>query len=59
MHTFTYSYNAVVAASAQGSSPAPLVNTACFDANSDDQPDVVFHGCDPRDRRRSARAAGA
>ena len=56
--TFTYAYNAVVAASAQGPSPDPLINNACYNANSVDQPDVVFHGCDratvivpPRRRR--------
>ena len=45
--TFTYSYNATVSASAQGDKPASLANNACYDANSEDQPDVVFHGCDP------------
>ena len=44
--TFTYAYNAVVAASAQGPSPVPLINNACYNANSVDQPDVVFYGCD-------------
>ena len=32
---------------AQGDTPASLANNACYDANSEDQPDVVFHGCDP------------
>ncbi|MGZ4343286.1 MAG: hypothetical protein ACXVHX_15470 [Solirubrobacteraceae bacterium] len=45
--TFTYSYNATVSATAQGDTPASLANNACYDANSEDQPDVVFHGCDP------------
>ena len=45
--TFTYSYNATVSAAAQGDTPASLANNACYDANSEDQPDVVFHGCDP------------
>jgi uncharacterized repeat protein (TIGR01451 family) len=45
--TFTYSYNATVSASAQGDSPASLANYACYNANSEDQPNVSFHGCDP------------
>ena len=45
--TFTYSYNATVSASAQGETSTSLANEACYDANSEDQPDVVFHGCDP------------
>ena len=45
--TFTYSYNATVSASAQGDTPTSLANDACYNANSEDQPDVVFHGCDP------------
>jgi uncharacterized repeat protein (TIGR01451 family) len=45
--TFAYSYNATVSASAQGDTPASLGNYACYNANSEDQPDVVFHGCDP------------
>ena len=44
---FTYSYTAAVSAAAQGDTPAALVNNACYDANSEDQPDVPFHGCDP------------
>ena len=44
---FTYSYKATVSAAAQGDTPAALVNNACYDGNSEDQPDVVFHGCDP------------
>ena len=44
---FTYSYKATVSAAAQGDTPAALVNNACYDANSEDQPDVPFHGCDP------------
>jgi uncharacterized repeat protein (TIGR01451 family) len=45
--TFTYSYNATVSASAQGDASASLANNACYNANSEDQPNVVFHGCDP------------
>jgi large repetitive protein len=45
--TFTYSYNGTVSAAAQGDSPSSLANYACYDANSEDQPNVVFHGCDP------------
>ncbi len=44
---FTYSYKATVSAAAQGDTPAALVNNACYNANSEDQPDVPFHGCDP------------
>ena len=44
---FTYSYKATVSAAAQGDKPAALVNNACYDANSEDQPNVPFHGCDP------------
>ena len=44
---FTYSYKATVSAAAQGDKPAALINNACYDANSEDQPDVPFHGCDP------------
>jgi uncharacterized repeat protein (TIGR01451 family) len=43
---FTYSYEARVDATAQGNSPAPLVNTACYQSNSEDQPDTSFTGCD-------------
>ena len=45
--TFTYSYNATVSASAQGDTAASLANDACYTANSEDQPNVDFHGCDP------------
>jgi large repetitive protein len=45
--TFTYSYNATVSASAQGDTSTSLANYACYNANSEDQPNVVFHGCDP------------
>ena len=45
--TFTYSYNATVSASAQGDTSTPLANDACYNANSEDQPNVDFHGCDP------------
>ncbi len=43
---FTYAFEATVDAVAQGDSPAALVNTGCYDANSVDQQDVVFTGCD-------------
>ena len=43
---FTFSYEATVSAVAAGDSPAPLVNYACFTANSEDQPSVPFTGCD-------------
>jgi uncharacterized repeat protein (TIGR01451 family) len=43
--TFTYSFHARVAGAAQGSSPATLTNSACFSANSEDQPDIAFTGC--------------
>jgi uncharacterized repeat protein (TIGR01451 family) len=45
--TFTYAYQARVDAVAQGSAAQPLVNNACYAANSEDQPDVTFTGCDP------------
>lgn len=44
---FTYSYQARVAAVAVGAPSATLTNTACYSANSIDQPDVSFTGCDP------------
>jgi uncharacterized repeat protein (TIGR01451 family)/fimbrial isopeptide formation D2 family protein len=44
---FTYSYNATVSASAQGDTSTSLANDACYTANSEDQPNVDFHGCDP------------
>jgi uncharacterized repeat protein (TIGR01451 family) len=44
---FTFAYVARVAAAAQGTQPAHLVNTACFSARSDRQDeDNVFRGCD-------------
>jgi large repetitive protein len=43
---FTYSFNATVHASAQGPAPNPVVNTGCFVSNSEDQPSVIFTGCD-------------
>jgi uncharacterized repeat protein (TIGR01451 family) len=43
---FTYSYEARVDATAQGDSPAPLVNPACYESNSEDQPAVLYTGCD-------------
>lgn len=44
--SFTYSFTATVKASAEGPAPNPVVNTGCFTSNSEDQPDVVFTGCD-------------
>ena len=44
--SFTYSFTATVGASAQGPAPNPVVNTACFRSNSEDQTDVTFYGCD-------------
>src|SRR4029077_19887358 len=45
--TFTYSYNATVAGTAPGDTPTSLANNACYNANSEDQPNIVFRGCDP------------
>jgi uncharacterized repeat protein (TIGR01451 family) len=45
--SFSYSYRARVNAAAQGTSPASLPNVACYRANSEDQGDVKFTGCDP------------
>ena len=44
--SFRFSYRARVAAAAQGTEPAALRNAACFRANSQDQPDSEFYGCD-------------
>ena len=44
--SFSYAYHARVSAAAQGTSPASLINAACYRANSEDQPDVLFYGCD-------------
>ena len=44
--TFSYAYQARVDATAQGSASAPLINTACYQANSEDQPTVLYTGCD-------------
>ena len=44
---FTYAYQARVAAVAAGAPSASLVNTACYKANSVDQPNAIFNGCDP------------
>lgn len=43
--SFSYAYKARVNASAQGSTPASLVNTACYQSNSEDEPTVVYDGC--------------
>ena len=43
--TFEFSYRATVSAGAQGTSPAQLRNTACYLANSEDQPNTDFTGC--------------
>ncbi len=45
--SFSYAYQARVDATAQGNAPASLVNHACYQANSEDQPDVIYEGCDP------------
>jgi uncharacterized repeat protein (TIGR01451 family) len=43
--SFTYSFLAHVSGAAQGSTPTTLLNTACFYANSQDQPSTVFTSC--------------
>jgi large repetitive protein len=45
--SFSYAYQARVEATAQGNAPASLVNNACYGANSEDQPNVLYEGCDP------------
>ena len=55
--TFTYSYQAQVTGAAQGSAPATLTNTACFQANSEDQPASCFDGCASAGVDRPACAA--
>jgi uncharacterized repeat protein (TIGR01451 family) len=44
--TFTYGVQARVRAWAAGSSPDNLINSACYTANDEDTPGVVFKGCD-------------
>jgi large repetitive protein len=44
---FSFSFEATVNAVAEGNGDAQLPNFACFEANSQDQPDVPFTGCDP------------
>ena len=44
--SFTFAVRATVSAAAQGTSPAALINAACYRANSQDQPDTKFTGCD-------------
>ena len=44
--SFTYAFTATVSASAEGAAPNPVINTGCFASNSEDQPDVLFTGCD-------------
>ena len=44
--SFSFSYRARVSAAAQGTSPTALPNAACYRANSQDQPDTTFYGCD-------------
>lgn len=44
--SFSYAYRARVSAAAHGTSPASLINAACYRANSEDQPTVLFYGCD-------------
>ena len=43
--TFSFAYQASVAAVAAGSASATLVNSACYLSNSADQPSVIFQGC--------------
>ena len=43
--TFSFVYQARVAAVAAGAPSATLVNSACYLSNSADQPDVIFQGC--------------
>jgi uncharacterized repeat protein (TIGR01451 family) len=45
--SFGYAYQARVDATAQDNAPASLVNHACYEANSEDQPNVIYEGCDP------------
>jgi large repetitive protein len=44
--SFAFGYRARVSAAAQGTSPAALRNAACYRANSQDQPNTDFYGCD-------------
>ena len=43
--TFTFTFRATVSAVSQGDGPSTLTNTACYQANSEDQPDVSYTGC--------------
>ncbi len=43
--TFTFTFRATVSAVAQGDAPSTLTNTACYQANAEDQPDVSYTGC--------------
>lgn len=43
--TFTFTFRATVSAVAQGDASSTLTNTACYQANSEDQPDVSYTGC--------------
>jgi uncharacterized repeat protein (TIGR01451 family) len=43
--TFSFAYQASVAAVAVGSPSGTLVNSACYLSNSADQPTVIFQGC--------------
>lgn len=44
--SFSFAFEARVNAVAQGDSPAELINSACYESNSEDQEDVSFTGCD-------------
>jgi large repetitive protein len=44
--TFMFTFQARVSAVAQGDTEAPLVNSACYQGNAEDQPDVSYTGCD-------------
>jgi uncharacterized repeat protein (TIGR01451 family) len=44
---FSYSFEATVNTVAAGDSETELPNHACFEANSEDQPDIPFTGCAP------------
>ena len=42
--SFSYAYQARVDATAQGNAPASLVNHACYQADSEDQPECDLRG---------------
>jgi uncharacterized repeat protein (TIGR01451 family) len=43
--SFTYSFSAIVHASVLGPEAASIVNTGCYQSNSEDQPTVLYNGC--------------